>query len=64
MAEVARRAFDVVEVDAVQASDIGFGRALELDVPTDPTALVYTDRLLALYRPGPDGTAVPLAVLS
>ena len=64
MAEVARRAFDVVEVDADQAGDIGFGRALALTVPTDPTALVHADRLLALYRPGPDGTAIPLAVLA
>jgi len=64
MAEVARRAFDVVEVDDDQASDIGFGRALVLTVPTDPTALVHADRLLALYRPGADGTAIPLAVLA
>ena len=64
MAEVARRAFAVVEVDAGQASDIGFGRALDLVVPSDPTALVHSDRLLALYRPGADGTAIPLAVLS
>ncbi len=64
MAEVARRAFDVVEVDADQASDVGFGRALELTVPADPTALVHDDRLLALYRPGTDGTAIPLAVLA
>ncbi len=64
MADVARRAFDVVEVDAGQASDIGYGRALDLVVPSDPTALVHSDRLLALYRPGADGTAIPLAVLS
>ncbi|HEY3411168.1 MAG TPA: tRNA pseudouridine(55) synthase TruB [Propionicimonas sp.] len=64
MAEVARRAFDVVEVDAEQASDVGFGRALALTVPADPTALVHADRLLALYRPGADGTAIPLAVLA
>jgi len=64
MAEVARRAFDVVEVDAGQASDIGFGRSLALTVPTDPTALVHADRLLALYRPGADSTAIPVAVLS
>ena len=64
MAEVARCAFDVVEVDAGQASDIGFGRSLALTVPTDPTALVHADRLLALYRPGADGTAIPVAVLS
>jgi tRNA pseudouridine55 synthase len=64
MAEVARRAFTVVEVDAAQAADIGFGRALQLSVPTDPTALVHADRLLALYRPGADGTAIPVAVLS
>lgn len=63
MADVARRAFDVVEVDAAQAGDIGYGRPLELAVPTDPTALVHENRLLALYRPGPDGRAIPLAVL-
>jgi tRNA pseudouridine55 synthase len=63
MAEVARRAFDVVEVSDDQASDIGFGRALTLTVPSDPTALVHSERLLALYRPGADGTAIPLAVL-
>jgi tRNA pseudouridine55 synthase len=64
MAEVARLAFDVVEVDAAQATEIGFGRALELPVPADPTALVHDGRLLALYRPGPDGRAVPVAVLA
>ena len=63
MAEVARRAFDVVEVDAAQASDIGFGRPLELAVPADPTALVHDGRLLALYRPEAGGRAIPLAVL-
>jgi tRNA pseudouridine55 synthase len=64
MADVARRAFAVVEVDADQASDIGYGRALELALPADPTALVHGDRLLALYRPGPEGRAIPLAVLA
>ncbi|HEY3340328.1 MAG TPA: tRNA pseudouridine(55) synthase TruB [Propionicimonas sp.] len=64
MAEVARRAFAVVEVGDAQASDIGFGRALELAVPADPTALVHDGRLLALYRPGPDGHALPVAVLA
>ncbi len=64
MAQVARSAFDVVEVDAAQASDIGFGRSLDLALPADPTALLSGDRLLALYRPGEDGRAVPVAVLS
>ena len=63
MAEVARRTFEVVEVDAEQAIEIGYGRPLELAVPADPTALVHADRLLALYRPGTDGRAIPLAVL-
>lgn len=63
MGPVARRAFAVVEVDAAAATDIGFGRSLELAVPADPTALLAGDQLLALYRPGPDGRAVPVAVL-
>jgi tRNA pseudouridine55 synthase len=63
MADVARRAFEVVEVDAAQAIEIGFGRPLALSVPADPTALVEGERLLALYRPGADGTAIPVAVL-
>ena len=64
MADVARRSFAMVEVDPQQAGDIGFGRSLDLVLPADPTALVLEDRLLALYRPGPDGVAVPLAVLA
>ena len=63
MAEVARRAFEVVEVDAAQAGDIGFGRPLDLAVPADPTALVHDGRLLALDRPEAGGRAIPLAVL-
>lgn len=62
LADVARRAFPVVEVDALQAADIGYGRSLELEL-TAVTALVSDDRLLALYRPGPAGGAAPVAVL-
>jgi tRNA pseudouridine55 synthase len=64
LAEVARRAFSVVEVTAGQARDIGFGRALDLRVPADPTAMIHDDRLLALYRPDPEHRAVPVAVLT
>ncbi len=63
MAQVARRAFQVVEVNAAQAADIGFGRSLDLALPADPTALLFGEQLLALYRPGADGRAVPVAVL-
>ncbi|MCC6497963.1 MAG: tRNA pseudouridine(55) synthase TruB [Propionibacteriaceae bacterium] len=63
MAQVARRAFQVAEVDAAQAADIGFGRSLDLTLPADPTALLFGEQLLALYRPGADGRAVPVAVL-
>lgn len=64
LVEVARRAFDVVEVSQEQAADIGFGRRLDLAVPADPTALVRDGELLALYRPDPDGFAHPVAVLA
>lgn len=63
LAEVARRAFPVVEVDAGQARDVSFGRSLTLALTADPTALLHGERLLALYRPGADGRAVPVAVL-
>ncbi len=61
---VARRAFPVVEVTTEQAIDVGYGRSLDLAVPADPTALLHGDRLLALYRPGPEGRARPVAVLA
>jgi len=64
LADVARRAFAVVEVDAGQAADVSHGRALALTVPAEPTALLSGDRLLALYRPGPAGGSVPMAVLA
>lgn len=64
LAEVARRAFPVVEVDSAQAADVRHGRPLQLDVPADVTALVSDEVLLALYRPGPDGGSVPVAVLA
>lgn len=63
MAEVARRSFPVVEVDADAARDIGFGRGLGIAVPADPTAVVYDDQLLALYRPDGPQHAVAVAVL-
>ena len=63
MVQLARDFFPVAEVTAEQASDIGFGRSLRLAVPADPTAMVYGDQLLALYRP--DGeVARPVAVLA
>lgn len=64
MAEVAQRSFSTLEVDAAAARDIGFGRSLELAVSADPTALLHAGELLALYRPGAAGGAVPVAVLS
>ncbi|MFT3877673.1 MAG: tRNA pseudouridine(55) synthase TruB [Propioniciclava sp.] len=63
LAEIAPLAFATVEVDAAEASDIGYGRALARDVPADPTALTHDGRLLALYKPGSTGGSVPVAVL-
>lgn len=64
LATVARRAFAVVELSPDQARDVSFGRALALDVPADPTALLAEGELLALYRPDGPGRAVPVAVLA
>lgn len=63
LADVARRAFPVAEVTAAQAIDVGHGRPIEASIPADPTALLHEGRLLALYRPGPGGCAIPVAVL-
>lgn len=62
LAEVARRCFPVVEVDAAAARDISYGRALSLTLD-GLTAVLHDGRLLGLYEPG-DGHAVPTAVLS
>jgi len=64
--EVARRCFPVVELSQSQATDVGFGRPLQIAVAEDPTAVLSPDgRLLALYRPDPErsGWARPVAVL-
>jgi len=59
---VARAHFPCLELDGDQARAVGFGRALDVRLPAEPTALLHDGQLLALYRP--DGErAVPLAVL-
>lgn len=63
LAEAARRSFPTIELDADQARDVGYGRSLNLVVPSDPTALIHEGRLLALYRPEA-GVARPVAVLA
>lgn len=62
MGEVARRAFAVRELDADQARDVGFGRALAIDLDPGLTALMAGPELLALYRPDGPGRAVAEAV--
>ncbi|MFT4216032.1 MAG: tRNA pseudouridine(55) synthase TruB [Micropruina sp.] len=62
LAEVARRTFACLELDADQARDVGYGRRLDRPMPADPTALLHAGELLALYRP--DGNrGIPVAVL-
>ncbi|HMR22655.1 MAG TPA: tRNA pseudouridine(55) synthase TruB [Micropruina sp.] len=63
LADVARRSFPCVELDAEQARDVGYGRPLHVSLPGEPTALLHDGELLALYRP--DGNrAVAVAVLT
>lgn len=65
LADIAPLAFATVEVDAAEASDIGYGRALRRTVPATPTALTHDGVLLALYRPAGGGEgSVPVAVLA
>lgn len=63
LAELARRCFACMEVDADAARDVGHGRPLSVVVPADPTAILHAGRLLALYRPSGD-RSVALAVLA
>lgn len=63
MADAARLSFACVQVDAEAARDVGFGRSIALTVPADPTGVIGPEGdLLALYRPGDDGSR-PIAVL-
>lgn len=62
LAEVARRAFPVVELDAAQAADVRYGRSLELALDHSPSAVLFDGELLALYRADGD-IARPVAVL-
>ena len=61
---VAKLAFPLLEVDSGQALDIGYGRSIKAELSADPTAMIFEDQLLALYRPAAAGEAVPVAVFS
>ena len=64
LAVAARAAFAVVELDQAQATDVGFGRALQL--PLDGlTGLIFGGQLLALHEPSVErpGWTSPVAVL-
>lgn len=59
----ARWCFPIVEVDGHDATEVGFGRRLKRSVPSNPTAVLHEDRLIALYRPDGSDASVPVAVL-
>ena len=62
IADVARRCFPALDLDAAQAADVRVGRRLPGLALDDLTAVFDPDgTFLALYRPGPDG-ARPEAV--
>ncbi len=63
MAEAARRSFPVVTLDAAQAAAVTYGKPLDVPLDRLTGVLAPGGRLLALYRPGRDGQAVPEAVL-
>lgn len=64
MGEVARRTFDCLELTPDQARDVRHGRPLERELESNPTALLFDDELLALYRPAGPNRGVPVAVFS
>lgn len=63
MAAVARRCFEVVELDPATAAGVRHGRALDWPVPAAVTALLSGEELLALYRREGAGS-VPIAVFA
>lgn len=62
LADVVRRAFPVLELEADQARDVRFGRALSLNLEAGLTAVLFDGEFLALYRPDGVGRAVADAV--
>jgi tRNA pseudouridine55 synthase len=64
MADAGRRFFPTVDVDADGARDVGFGRALPVDLPEGgPVAVLGPDgSFLALYERAGAGRARPVAV--
>ena len=63
MADAAKRSFPCVTVDSGMATDVGYGRRLDMAVPADVSGILSpTGELLALYRPDGSG-ARPVAVL-
>ena len=62
MAEAASLSFPCIRVDAAAARDVSYGRALAVEVRSDPTGIIGPDgTLLALYRREGPG-ARPVAV--
>lgn len=63
MAQVARAALPVVEVDDDTAIAVSYGRPLGQRLMTPVTAVLRGDQLLGLYRPDTEDRAVPMAIL-
>ncbi len=63
LSEVARRCFPTHQLDAAQATDVGYGRALEVMLGAEGPVAVFgpSGGFLALYRQR-GGAAVPVAV--
>lgn len=64
MADAAARSFPVVQVDDASSRAVSYGKPLDLTLDRLTGILDPQGALLALYRPGGDGRAVPEAVLT
>ncbi len=62
IAEAARAAFPARDLDEVQATDVRFGRALDLELGGTTAVFAPDGEFLALYREGDDGRAKAVAV--
>ncbi|MCL2784582.1 MAG: tRNA pseudouridine(55) synthase TruB [Propionibacteriaceae bacterium] len=64
MGEMAKHIAPAAQVDESHLHDIAVGRPIAMEVPSDPTAVFFGQRLLALYRQDPydRDKALPVAV--
>jgi tRNA pseudouridine55 synthase len=62
IAAAARASFPALDLEDTQAADVRVGRRLDLELEATTAVFAPDGEFLALYRPGEDGRAKPVAV--